>query len=375
MILPDQSHLFDIPADVIYMNCGSVSPLPKSVQAAGVVGLNKKTTPWKLSTEDWFGRAEILRGLFAEIIGGEKDNVALIPAASYGIAVAANNIRLSPDQHIILLDQQYPSNVYAWQELSRKSGAAIVTVKRKPGQSWTAAILEHIDAHTGLVAIPNCHWTDGSLINLEEVSKAVKSVNAKLVIDASQSLGAYPLDINTIKPDFLVTVGYKWLLGAYGMGFLYADPQYSVTGKPIEYSWLNRKGSDDFTSLVNYQEIYREGARRFDMGGFPSFIHVEMSIAALSLILEWGVVNIQETLSVLTHAIQEKADALGLETPDSRQRVGHMIGIRLSDSQVVKLRKALADNQVYVSFRGSSMRVAPYLFNTLHDVDRLFRFL
>lgn len=375
MILPDQRHLFDIPSDLVYMNCGSVSPLPKSVQAAGVVGLNKKITPWKLSTEDWFGRAEILRGLFAKIIGAEKDHIALIPAASYGIAVAANNIQLTPDQHIILLDQQYPSNVYAWQELSGRSGAAIVTVKREPGQSWTAAILKHIDAHTGLVAIPNCHWTDGSLINLEEVSKAVKSVNAKLVIDASQSLGAYPLDINRIKPDFLITVGYKWLLGAYGMGFLYADPQYSVTGKPIEYSWLNRKGSDDFTSLVNYQEMYRAGARRFDMGGFPSFVHVEMSIAALSQILDWGVANIQETLSVLTQAIQERAGALGLETPDSSERVGHMIGIRLSDSQVVKLRKELADNQVYVSFRGSSMRVAPYLFNTLQDVDRLFRFL
>lgn len=375
MILPDQRHLFDIPSEVVYMNCGSVSPLPKQVQAAGITGLNKKTTPWQLQTEDWFGRAEVLRDLFAKIIGATKDHIALIPAASYGIAVAANNVQLRPDQHIILLDQQYPSNVYAWQELSRSSGAAIVTVKRAAGQSWTAALLSHINTHTGVVAIPNCHWTDGSLIDLEEVSKAVKSVSAKLVIDASQSLGAYPLDINKIKPDFLVTVGYKWLLGAYGMGFLYADPQYSIAGKPIEYSWLNRAGSDDFTSLVNYQEIYRAGARRFDMGGFPSFVHVEMSIAALSQILEWGVANIQETLSVLTDAIQEKAAALGLETPDSSQRVGHMIGIKLSDSQVVKLRKELADNQVYVSFRGSSMRVAPYLFNTLDDVDRLFRYL
>jgi selenocysteine lyase/cysteine desulfurase len=375
MILPDQSALFDIPAHVTYMNCASASPLLKSVQEAGVRGMNMKRDPWLLNTEDWFNPAEELRTLFAKIIQGDKENIALIPAASYGIATAANNIQLSPEQHILVLDQQYPSNVYAWRELSKRSGAAIITVEKQVGQTWTAAILDKVNTYTGLVAIPNCHWTDGSLIDLEQVSQAVKKAGAKLVIDASQSLGAYPLDINKIKPDFLITAGYKWLLGAYGTGFLYAAPQYCETGKPIEYSWLNRKGSDDFTALVNYQEEYRAGARRFDVGEFPSFIHVQMGIAALTQVLDWGVANIQETLAALTGVIEEKARARGLETPDRSDRVGHMIGIRLTDSQAASLKSKLADNQVHVSFRGKSMRIAPYLYNNLQDVEQLFQFL
>jgi len=67
-------------------------------------------------------------------------------------------------------------------------------------------------------------------------------------------------------------VGYKWLLGPYGLGYLYAAPKWRTTGEPIEYSWLTKNDSENFAGLVNYRDDYRPGARRFDMGGFPGFI-------------------------------------------------------------------------------------------------------
>ncbi len=375
MLLANQKSLFDIPSDVTFLNCANMSPLLKNVNRAGIDAINKRNHPWKIKVDDWFSPAEELRALFAAIIQGDKENIALIPSVSYGIAIAANNMVLKPDQKIIVLDQQFPSNIYAWRELSKESGAEIITVKRQPNQIWTEAILAKIDKNTGLVAIPHCHWTDGSLINLEQISKAAKKVNAKLVIDASQSVGAYPLDVNKIKPDFLVTAGYKWLLGPYSLGYLYADQQYCETGKPIEYSWLNKKGSEDFTRLAEYKDDFKTGARRFDAGEFPSLIHIPMGISALTQLLDWGVANIQRTLSALTDEIEKKAAQRGLETPRKDSRVGHMIGIQFSDSQAAALSKTLADNQVYVSFRGTSMRVAPHLYNDLNDVDRLFQFL
>jgi selenocysteine lyase/cysteine desulfurase len=374
MVLPNQKLLFDIPADVTFLNCSYMSPLLSAVRKSGIEGMTKRGCPWTIKIDDWFLPAEELRTLFASLIHSNKENIALIPSVSYGMAVAAKNILLGPNQKIILLDQQYPSNVYPWRELSTESGAEIITVKRPSGLSWTDAILEKIDEHTGLVAIPNCHWTDGSLIDLEAISKRTKKVKAKLVIDASQSLGAYPLDVERIKPDFLVTVGYKWLLGPYGLGYFYCDQKYCEPGKPIENPWLNRKGSEDFTRLADYTDEFKSGARRFDGGEFPDFIRIPMAITALTQILDWGVVNIHETLLGITNEIERLARQSGYETPEIKDCAGHVIGIKIPDHQAREMNKKLSDHNIYVSFRGTNMRVAPYLYNTLDDVKRLFEF-
>jgi selenocysteine lyase/cysteine desulfurase len=341
------------------------------VEEAGIRAIEQRRQPWTISADQWFGPAEELRALFGQLIGASTDDVALIPSASYGLAVAGKNIKLQRGQHIVVLDQQYPSNVYVWQELAALSGAVIDTVKREGGESWTEAILRVVDHRTGLVATPNCHWTDGSFIDLEAVGRKVREVGARLVVDASQSLGAYPLDVRKVQPDFLVTVGYKWLLGPYNLGYLYAAPSYHAEGSPIEWSWMVKDGSDDFTRLVDYTEDYKPGARRFDAGEFASFIHIPMAKAALEQILAWGVENIQESLSLLTGDMMDRAGALGLEAAPG-ERVGHMVGIRMPAERIAVLQKKLVENKIYISFRGSNMRIAPHLYNDGADVGRLF---
>ncbi len=372
MIIPSQRALFTLPEGTTYLNCANMCPLMRKVEEAGIQSIMQRRQPWTIGEDQWFEPGEQLRSLFAGLIGATQDQVALVPSASYGIAIARNNIQLKAGQRIIVLDQEYPSNLYAWRELSKTSGADLVTVKRQQAVTWTEAVLAAIDDNTGLVAISNCHWTDGSLIDLEQVSRKTRSVGAKLVIDASQSLGAYPLDVRTIRPDFLVTVGYKWLMGPYNLAYLYADEQYFQDGKPIEYSWMVRSGSDDFTRLVQYTDAYKKGARRFDAGEFSSFIHVRMAIAALEQVSAWGVDNIQHSLSVLTELISARAGAIGLQTPAGKDRVGHMIGVRMDGEKLDKARKVLVENNIFISFRGSSMRVAPHLYNDEQDVQRLF---
>jgi selenocysteine lyase/cysteine desulfurase len=372
MIIPNQKHLFSIPEGVTYMNCANMAPFLHVVEEAGIRAIEQRRQPWTIGAGQWFEPAEEVRSLFAQVIGAGTDDVALIPSASYGLAIAQRNMNLRPGQTIVILDQQYPSNVYAWRELSARSGAEILTVKRAGGESWADAVMRSVDDRTGLVTIPNCHWTDGSWVDLERVSKRVRSIGAKLVIDASQSLGAYPLDVQKIRPDFVVSVGYKWLLGPYNLGYLYAAPEYHSAGNPIEWSWMVKEGSDDFTRLVDYTEDYKMGARRFDAGEFASFIHLPMAKAALEQILNWGVENIQSSLSMLTDAITERVSEIGLEVVPG-PKVGHMIGVRPPQDSIARLQKKLVENDIYISFRGSNMRIAPHLYNDLEDVERLIR--
>lgn len=367
--------LFEIPKDITYLNCANMAPQLKEVTEVGLDAVRAKQSPWKLTAPEWFSGAETLRGLAARLFDVEADGIALVPAVSYGIAVAARNLPVSPNQTIVLLDQEFPSNVYAWRELARKTGCHLKTVKRSGNASWTEALEEAIDESTAIVATPQCHWTDGSRVDLERIGGRARKFGAALVIDASQSLGACPLDLGRVQPDFLVAVGYKWLLGPYGLGYLYVAPKWRKSGMPLEQSWLTRAGSEDFARLVDYRDEYRPGARRYDIGEFPQFVLAPMATAALQQLIAWGVSNIHETISKLTSRIAEYAQGQGYVVLPPDQRCGHMIGIRHPGGIPGELAGLLREARVFVSIRGDSIRIAPHLYNDGDDVDRLFEVL
>jgi selenocysteine lyase/cysteine desulfurase len=328
-----------------------------------------------LPAKDWFFPAETLRNLAAQVLGTDSDSMALVPAVSYGIATAAANLPVAAGQSLVVLDQEFPSNVYAWRALAKRTGARIKTVRRETGEEWTDALLRSIGEDTAIVAVPQCHWTDGSRVDLEAVAKRCRSVGAGFVIDASQSLGACPLNLETVQPDFVAAVGYKWLLGPYSLSYLYVAPKWRANGIPLEHSWLTRAGSEDFARLVEYTDDYRPGARRFDMGQFLQFVLAPMAIAALQQVLRWGVARIEKSLSILTNHVAERAASAGYLVLPREQRCSHLIGFRFPGGIPAGLSTALEQAKVFVSLRGDAVRVAPHLYNDIRDIDRLFEVL
>ena len=368
--LGSQRHLFEIPDDVTYLNCASMSPSLRAVTAAGIDAVRAKASPWNLRPSDWFTGAEPLRALVARVIGAEAESIALVGSVSYGLAVAAAKLPVRAGQSIVVLDREFPSSTYTWRDLARRAGARVVTVKREAGASWTDALLGALDDRVAIVATPVCHWTDGSLIDLERLAPAVRAAGAALVVDASQAAGAHPIDVGRIQPDFLASVGYKWLLGPYSLGYLYVAPKWHEHGRPIEQSWMSRAGAEDFTRLVDYVDDFRPGARRFDMGEFSHFTMLPMSTAAVTQVAEWGVERIAAGIGALTDRIGREASALGCEVPRDDERVRHMIGVRLPGGLPRGLPERLAEAKVHVSVRGDSIRVAPHLYNDERDVER-----
>jgi selenocysteine lyase/cysteine desulfurase len=374
MNLGDQRGLFEIPDEVAYLNCAYMSPQLRSALEVGERAVARKSRPWEITPSDFFEDSEKSRELFARLVGGEADGVALIPSVSYGIAVAAANVPVREGGRILILEDQFPSNVYAWRELAKRSGAKLVTVPRPPDHDWTSAVLDHLDEDTAVVSVPNCHWTDGSLLDLRRVGERAREVGAALVVDAIQSLGAHPFDVREVRPDFLVASAYKWLLGPYGVGFMYAGGEWRE-GTPIEHNWINRRGSEDFSRLVGYQDAFQPGARRYDVGERSNFALLPMANEALRRILDWGVDNVSETIGELTDLIERTAMERGIEAIPAESRARHMIGLKLGSAAPEDLATRLAAEGVFVSVRGESVRVSPHLYNTERDVDRLFEVL
>ena len=370
-MIPNQRHLFDLPDDVAYLNNAYTAPLLHAAAKAGRDAIQAKQNPWTISSNDFFSSVETARSLFSGIVGCDAGCVAIIPAVSYGIALAAKNLPLEEGQSIVVLQDQFPSNVYSWRSLASQKNAEVKTVLRPVDNDWTAALLERIEDTTAIVAVANCNWTDGTLIDLEKIGELCRSKGAALVIDGIQSLGAMPFSVGRVQPDFLVAAAHKWLLGPYSFGFCYVDPRWH-NGNALEENWMNRAESEDFSRLVDYRDNYQKGARRFDMGESSNFILSPIAATALKQILDWGVENIAVTLQAKTDTIADRAKEIGLVVAPGNARAPHLIGISKPGGFRKELPNLLAQEKVFVSVRGESVRIAPHVYTAEEDIERLF---
>ncbi|MDX2210726.1 MAG: aminotransferase class V-fold PLP-dependent enzyme [Sphingopyxis sp.] len=368
--LPCQRDAFAIPRDVHYLNCAYMGPLPVAVSAAVSAGAALKSSPWTYRPADFFAQIGAYRNRAARLMGADGEDIALVPSASYGLAIAAKNLPLARGQNLVVLGDQFPSNYYVWTAKAADAGATVRIARREADDDWTAAVLASIDADTGIVAVPQCHWADGRLVDLMRVGSACRAVGAALVLDLTQSLGAMAFDAAAVQPDFAVAAGYKWQLSPYGTGMLYVAPRWQG-GEPIEYNWLNRAGSQDFARLIDYTETYQPGARRFDFGECANPPLLMGACAALDLIESWGVANIAETLRARTDAIAAQAAALGLTAAATHQRAPHFLSLAFPGAVPSGLVERLAAANVHVSLRGTSLRVTPHLYNDGADAAAL----
>jgi len=365
-MIPSQRQLFGVPEGVCYLNCAFTSPLPQPVLEAGRQAMEATRAPWSMTPDLFFSGLEAAREAFAAVLGADADGVAVVPAVSYAMALAARNLPLAADRHVLVLDEQFPSNVYSWLKMAP---GRVRAVPRPAEGTWCEAVLAHVTEEIGLVALPHCHWTDGTVFDLGAVRAACDRVGALLVVDATQSLGAMPLDFAAARPDLLAASGHKWLLGPYGASYCWVAPRWRG-GEPLEENWLNREGSEDFSRLTEYRDAYRPGARRYDVGEASNFLLMPMAAAALGLIRQWGPAEIAASLGGITRRLTLTGQAFGLTPTPAGERAPHMVGLRLAHGKAAPVAAAMAREGVHVSARGATLRVAPHLHVDEADITR-----
>lgn len=374
-MIPNQRHLFSLTGDVHYLNCASRAPLLKSAEAAGMAGIQWQRVPESVSGAQYFEQSEQLRGLLATLIHTSPHRVAIVPAVSYGIAIAAANTPLQSGRNVVLPEEEFPSDVYAWMARCQESGAELRTVPRplnaqRPGAEWSARIADAIGPDTAVVNLSTVHWTDGVILDMETIGQRARDVGALFIVDGTQSVGAHPFDFQAIAPDLLVCAGYKWLLGPYQIGFAALGDRL-LQATPFENHWSNRAGSED-VGATTYHPEYRDGARRFDGGEHANRILLPMLSEGVRQVLEWGVENIRNHCADLTGAFQQRLEGEGFLLAPQAERVGHIMGLRLAgEGRIPAIMAALRERNVRISQRGDALRVSPHVYNDSADMDVL----
>jgi selenocysteine lyase/cysteine desulfurase len=368
---------FSLPDDEHYLNCAYMSPMSKAVEAAGIAGVASKRVPSRLGPDDFFTEADRARSLFARLVNApDPTRIAIIPAASYGLAIAARNLPVTGGQNLVVTHEQFPANVHGWRKLAATRRVELRTVHPPDssagrGQGWNTRVLEAIDSGTAIVAIGHVHWTDGTRFDLDAIAARTRQVGAALIVDGTQSVGALPFDVARIQPDALIVATYKWLMGPYSLGFAYLGPRFD-DGEPLEETWIGRAGSENFKELVHYRDDYQPGAIRYDVGERANFALMPMAIAALEQILAWTPEGIQEYCAALTGGLVDRVRALGFTVEDPAWRGAHLFGLRApAGADVAVIGERLRARKVHVSLRGSAIRVAPHVYNDARDIDAL----
>lgn len=373
-----QRDLFSIPRETAYLDAAYMSPIPTAAIAAGEAGVRVKAEPWKMTIASYYDEVEEVRLLAASMVGADAEDIAIVAATSYGMAVAAANVPVPAGSAVLLMENEHTSHRYVWYDLAQRADAHVDIVPQPADGDWTSAIVSAIQNSSRPIAVVAgtlVHWFEGMAIDLETVAVAARTAGASLVVDGTQWVGAVPFDVRRVRPDFLVFATYKFLLGPYRLAFLYADRRWHEAGRTLEHHSWNRVGGDRSDFYKVPVAAFLPGARRFDMGERSDFAVLPIAIASMKLIREWSVERVFGRLRHLNELVWRQAGIRELPVARPRHPTPHIsmldIGDRLAPNAAQELKRA----GVHVTLRGTKMRVSPHVYNDEADIDRLFESL
>ncbi len=357
--------------DVVYLNNASTGPLPRRTMDTLAEWARHRAVPHRISQEMEFGTLDRGRRLIAELIGAHESEIALGTNTSFGLNLAAFSLPLERGDVVLSPDLEFPANVYPWMQLAARRGIEYRRLRCDDGPLNVDRLSRELeDGRVRAVTVSWVQFASGARVDLAALGQLCRDRGVYFVVDAIQGLGPLTLDLRSTPVDILACGAQKWLLSPWGAGFVYVSRDLIPQLQPHDVSWLAVKDSDDFTRLTNYDLTWRDDARRFEFITLPYQEFAAMN-ATLELIRELGAANVAAYSQSLADRIVEWACARGdvtLLTPAKRGQYASIISVRPPDPAAASAR--LSDSGVVHSFREGGIRLSPYFYNTVEEIDR-----
>jgi selenocysteine lyase/cysteine desulfurase len=422
----------DADADnVVYLNnAHQASRLDPSVQRVGVTGIAKQA--WQQQQQqtndddDDDDPQHEVRRLFAQLIGVDNaaDCIVIMPSTAFAVTLAAHNIfaaattgggggrgddqrnqnRNDPNGgdgggRIVVLQDQFDSAIYPWQEVCRASrGAISLDVVPYPSsssnESWTHAVMERLyhpqtnnnnnNNNIRAVCLPPLHWADGALLDLHVIGTFCQEHDIPFIVDATQAVGIFPIHVTANIPgcSMLACSVHKWLRAPPGTCLVYIHKDLHDAWHPLDQHAFSRdlpwtqEASRNSMGPNGYPwETYHTDARKFDSGGCKTnSLLLPMLRASLELVVQLDLYQVQEQLGA--HSGRFTIPARHANHSSGLDYANHLVGLRptreMSANELLSMTKQLQhDKGIYIAARCGGLRISPYLDNSLQDIQRL----
>ena len=359
---------FPVSRNGAFLDHARVAPLPGRVRDAIRAFADDACEIGTARYEEWMAHNEQVRESFARLIGAKVDEVAFVKNTSEGLSFIACGLDWKTGDNVVIPDIEFPANVYPWLNLARL-GVETRFVEARDGRVLFEDIAARVDSRTRLISVSSVEFHSGFRNDLGRIGAFCREKDILFAVDAIQSLGALPMDVERDHIDFLAADGHKWLLSVEGLGGLYVSARVLERVHPVVVGWDSVVHASDF---LNYDFTLRAGAKRFEEGSFNT-LSIHAFGAALSLFHEVGMEKIEERILGLGDAIIAGLQKRNLAVKSST-RPGERSGIVsfVPRGNADELGRFMRAHGVTLTARGGRVRLSPHFYNNADDIERFF---
>jgi selenocysteine lyase/cysteine desulfurase len=377
-VLPDYHTGFGPFDGRVWLNCAHQGPLPRRAAEEAREAIAWKVRPSELTAERFAEVPARLRRALGRLIGVPADQIVLGNSASYGLHLLANCLPWQEGDEILLVRNDFPSDLLPWLTLESRGVQVryLSPARHLPDPEELSAALT---PRTRLFCTTWVHSFSGVACDLQALGSICRSNGTWFVVNASQALGARPFDAS-LPVDALLGVGFKWLCGPYGTGFLWMRPEILQSLHINQAYWLAQMTANDLGDEM--RELHPPKgpptARRCDVFGTANFFNFKPWAAAIEYLLGIGIENIAEYDQRLVQRLLDGLDPTTFDVLSPREPERRSTLVFLSHKERDRNRwlyDHLRDKKIDVAYRRGMLRFAPHLHNTIDDIDQALAFL
>ncbi len=352
---------FPVTDKLAYLNSAAAGPVSRRSAEAASGYYEKMMSDGDVHWNRWLADRETIRNKIAVFINAEPDEIAFTTNTSSGMNVIVD--ALDDRGEVISSELEFPVTTLPW--MHRRIPVHLLPAT--DGEVRIEDIRKAMTEKTGVIALSHVQFSNGFRMDPEAVG-TIKG-NHALVINASQSAGAFELDVKRMKIDALCATGHKWMLGGYGSGFVYLSRELLGQSLPRSIGWLSVE--QPFEMRNDEFRPRHDAAARVELG-CPHFAGIFSLGASVDLMADCGTANIQARVLELNRLLTSRLTANGWQVlspiRDDSVRSGETL---VEAERPGEVARHLVRRGVVVTEKPQGIRVATHFFNSEQDVERL----
>lgn len=361
----------------VWLNAASEGPLPIVAAQALQEAIQWKSSPYLLTNDKFIRTHKELRESIGQLIGVNPLDVILGNSASYGLHLLANGLPWNKGDEILLMQNDFPTNILPWLALEKK-GVRVIQIKTADKVLTPQELLAHLSHHTKLFCISHVHTFSGHVLEIEQLAQICHERKIIFVLNISQSVGTMPINVSGFPIDAIVAAGYKWLCGPYGTGFCWMKP---ALREQLDYNQAY------WSAMLTEEELKSEGpvtlkdvksARKYDVFATANFFNFVPFKAAIDYWLKTGLEHVSTHNQKLIDQFNGELNPQKyfLISPKKGRLRSNLIVLSHRNKELnMNIFRELRQQGIYTALWKGNIRVSPHIYNSEEDIGKLLKIL
>jgi len=359
---------FQLNESLVYLNHAAVSPWPARTARAVEFFARENLEYGATHYLKWMQTERELRNRLARLINApSSEDISLLKNTSEALSTVAYGIDWKVGDNVVIFKQEFPSNRLVWESLGR-FGVEARLVDLYASDSPEQALMDACDQRTRLISTSSVQYADGFRADLDILGRFCRRENILFCMDAIQSLGAIPFDVQRCQADFVMADGHKWMLGPEGLALFYTRKEIREQLQLNQFGWRMVATPHEF-DRPDWKPS--ETGTRFECGT-PNMLGIHALNASLSLIEQEGIENISDSILRNTDyliGLIDQQPALQLLSDRRKSRLSGIVTFRVDGVEQEAIYHELMNSHVICACRGGGIRFSPHFYTPESKLD------